>query len=163
MDPWSWISRRNSRHISSSSTKSCRVDNPHRLHSIIPQVSERVSDCTHYQLLYLHTSPPQQAMEAPPPYSSEGAEYPNSMLSRKFGREVVNYFSGTQLLPLFPPKALLTPPQVLPLTGSLSSAPTPPSSVPPSPHPASSSSTTLTLSHLQKQISDGSNTTPFPP
>ncbi|RPB08433.1 hypothetical protein P167DRAFT_539244 [Morchella conica CCBAS932] len=35
-------------------------------------------------------------MEAPP-YSSEGAEYPDSMLSRKFGREVVNYFSGSPL------------------------------------------------------------------
>lgn len=35
-------------------------------------------------------------MEAPP-YASEGVNYPNSMLTRKFGREVINYFSGSPL------------------------------------------------------------------
>lgn len=30
-------------------------------------------------------------------YNAEGPDYPDSMLARKFGREVVNYFSGTCL------------------------------------------------------------------
>lgn len=41
------------------------------------------------------------------PYNAEGVDYPDSMLSRKFGREVVNYFAGKKSLPLKASKTLL--------------------------------------------------------
>lgn len=41
------------------------------------------------------------------PFDAEGTDYPESMLARKFGREVVNYFAGTWL-PLAPLAPLAT-------------------------------------------------------